>query len=91
MRPRRLAFLLPVLAAMVAGLAPRPAGAQSYFGQNQVQFKRLMWEVMHTDHFDVHYYPEEEAAARMVARMAERSYARLSRILNYEFHDRKPP
>ena len=31
-----------------------------------------------TEHFDIHYYAEEKAAAEQVGRMAERWYARLS-------------
>lgn len=81
---------LAVAVALSGTAAPRAAVAQAYFGQNQVQFKRLIWQVLQTEHFDVYYYPEEEAAARMAARMAERSYARLSRILDYEFRERKP-
>ncbi len=83
--------LLRLAAASLAVAAPAAqAGAQAYFGQNQVQFKRFEWKVVRTDHFEVHYYPEIETAANMVARMAERSYARLSRLLNYQFRERKP-
>ncbi len=67
-----------------------PAGAQSYFGQNQVQFDRFDWKVLETPHFLVHYYPEEADIVTDAARMAERSYARLSRILNHEFREKKP-
>jgi hypothetical protein len=76
--------------AAAACLGAAPLGAQAYFGQNQVQFKQFTWRVIKTDHFEVHYYPEIEAAANIVARMAERSYARLSRILNYQFKERRP-
>jgi hypothetical protein len=82
--------LLALTAALGLAAAPGAAGAQAYFGQNQVQFKRFQWKVIRTDHFEVHYYPEIEAGAQMVARMAERSYARLSRLLNYQFRERKP-
>src|SRR5262245_24317499 len=81
--------LLATLCSLLALAAPA-ASAQAYFGQNQVQFKRFEWKVIKTDHFEVHYYPEIETAANMVARMAERSYARLSRLLNYQFRERKP-
>jgi hypothetical protein len=65
-------------------------GAQGYFGQNQVQYNRLVWRVLETEHFRVHYYKEEKAAVEDAARMAERSYARLSRVLGHEFRERKP-
>jgi len=66
------------------------AGAQGYFGKNQPQYKRFQWRVLETEHFRVHYYKEEKAAVEDAARMAERSYARLSRILGHEFRERKP-
>jgi Tol biopolymer transport system component len=83
---RRMALGL-VLGAIVM---PRTAATQSYFGQNHVQFDKLKWQVLGTQHFDVHYYPSEKEAAYMVGKMAERSYARLSRIFNHQFRERKP-
>jgi dipeptidyl aminopeptidase/acylaminoacyl peptidase len=64
--------------------------AQEYFGQNQVQYKHFKWRVLETEHFLVHYYPEEKSAVTAAARMAERSYARLSRILGHQFREKKP-
>ena len=88
----RTHFFLAAAAGLLSLTAPvaNVVNAQAYFGQNQVQFKQFTWRVIRTDHFEVHYYPEIEAAANMVARMAERSYARLSRLLNYQFKERKP-
>jgi Tol biopolymer transport system component len=76
--------------ALVAWATPRAAGAQFYFGQNQVQYDRLDWRVLETEHFLVHYYPVEREAAMDAARMAERSYARLSRLLQHQFREKKP-
>ena len=56
-----------------------------YFGRNKVQYRTFDFRVLKTPHFDIYFYPEEEAAARDAARMAERWYARLSRILDHEF------
>ena len=56
-----------------------------YFGRQKVQYETFDWWVMKTDHFDVHYYPEEEVATQDAARMAERWYARLSRAFQHEF------
>ena len=66
------------------------AGAQGYFGKNQPQYKRFQWRVLETEHFRVHYYKEEKAAVEDAARMSERAYARLSRVLGHEFRERKP-
>ncbi|MBI1808545.1 MAG: PD40 domain-containing protein [Gemmatimonadetes bacterium] len=70
--------------------APQARAQYQYFGQNQVQYKKLNWKVLTTEHFEVHYYPEMAEGARIAARMAERSYARLSRLLNYQFREKKP-
>jgi Tol biopolymer transport system component len=82
---------LAVLAAGLLGLAaaPRPLAAQ-YFGRNQVQYQTFDFRVLKTPHFDVYYYPEEEASSRDAGRMAERWYARLSRVLDYEFEHKQP-
>ena len=61
-----------------------------YFGRNKVQYRALDFEVIQTEHFDVYFYEEEREAALDAARMAERSYARLSRVLQHEFRERKP-
>jgi Tol biopolymer transport system component len=66
-----------------------PTSAQ-YFGQNKVQYRAFDFKVLQTQHFDIHYYPEEEAAARDAARMAERWYARLSRLLDHQLSSRQP-
>ncbi len=45
---------------------------------------------MRTEHFDLYFYPEERAAAAQAARMAERWYARLSRVFAHKLVDRQP-
>jgi Tol biopolymer transport system component len=66
-----------------------PLHAQ-YFGRNKVQYRAFDFQIIRTRHFDVHYYPAERAAALDAARMVERAYARLSRVLQHEFRERKP-
>jgi len=85
-----------ILTAVVVALgifivAPRVVDAQvGYFGQNKVQYRTFKFQTMKTAHFDVYYYPEEEAAARMAGRMAERWYARFSTLLKHELKNRQP-
>ena len=69
---------------------PSRAGAQEYFGGNKVQYRTFTFEVLHTDHFDIYFYPEEREAAAIAARMAERWRARLERTLNHELSGRQP-
>ncbi len=78
---------LAVAAALLCGSRLE---AQQYFGQNQVQYKHFNWRVLETEHFLVHYYPEEKQAVSAAARMAERSYARLSKVLGHQFREKKP-
>lgn len=66
-----------------------PLTAQ-YFGQNRVQYRAFNFKTIQTEHFEIYYYPEERAGALDAARMAERAYARLSRILHHNFQSRKP-
>jgi hypothetical protein len=87
MKRQLLAVLLVLLAAPL--LAATDAEAQ-YFGRNKVQYRAFDFQIIRTEHFDVYYYPQEREAALDAARMVERSYARLSRVLQHEFRERKP-
>jgi Tol biopolymer transport system component len=78
-----------VVAGVLLSGGASPAAAQ-YFGQNKVQYRSFDFQVLKTEHFDIHYYPEAEAAARDAARMAERWYARLSKVLGHELSSRQP-
>ena len=79
-----------ILASLAVLLCATRLDAQQYFGMNQVQYKHFHWRVIETEHFLVHYYPEERAGAMDAARLAERSYARLSKILDHQFREKKP-
>ncbi|MGZ3331210.1 MAG: peptidase S9, partial [Gemmatimonadaceae bacterium] len=79
-----------VLLFTVALLLGARLDAQQYFGMNQVQYRHFDWQVIETEHWLVHYYPEEKEGAMATARMAERSYARLSKVLDHQFREKKP-
>jgi Tol biopolymer transport system component len=80
--------IVRVLAVALVG-APGLLSAQ-YFGRNKVQYTDFDFKIIQTEHFDVYYYDRERTAALDAARIAERSYARLSKVLNHEFRERKP-
>ncbi len=80
-------MLRVVLALTIFACLPSALHAQ-YFGRQKVQYQDFDWWVMKTSHFDVHYYPQEEAATQDAARMAERWYTRLSRVFQHEFKKR---
>ena len=85
--------LVAALVVSMAGSLAVPARVDAqigYFGQNKVQYRTFTFQVMKTDHFDIYFYPEEEAAARMAGRMAERWYTRLSTLLRHEMKMRQP-
>ena len=84
----RTARLFALASALV--LAAAQTRAQAYFGTNQVEYHKFNWLVIETEHFTIHYYPEEATVAMDVARMSERAYARLSRVFQWEFRDKKP-
>ena len=79
----------PALLLLLSLGVPASLAAQ-YFGRNKVQYSNFNFKIIQTEHFDVYYYDRERVAALDAARMAERSYARLSKVLNHEFRERKP-
>ena len=78
-----------LLAVMFALCSAAPLSAQ-YFGRNKVQYEKFDFKVLATEHFDIYFYPEEEAAVGLAARMAERWYARISKLLQHELRGRQP-
>ena len=73
------------LSALLFGVG----AAEAQFGRNKVHYDRLEFRLLATEHFDIYYYPEEEEATRHAARMAERWYARFSRLLGHKFDRRQ--
>ena len=52
-----------ILATLAVLLCATRLDAQQYFGMNQVQYKHFNWQVIETEHWLVHYYPEEKEGA----------------------------
>jgi len=84
---RRLVAAL--LAALLALAAAQPAAAYA-FGKNKVHYDSFAWQVYHTRHFDLYYYPEEAALASQTALLAEEAYARLAQRLGHQVRQRIP-
>jgi dipeptidyl aminopeptidase/acylaminoacyl peptidase len=87
----RAGLRVAVVTILCVGGAPasRDASAQ-YFGKNKVEYVDFGFRVLATPHFDIYYYPDEQSAAHIAARLAERWYARFSRVLAHEFTNRQP-
>ena len=66
------------------------SAAAQYFGRNKVEYVDFTFRILATEHFDVYYYAREERAALIAAQLAERWYARFSRLLNHQLHSRQP-
>ncbi len=86
--PCLLRLLTALTATFLLGGATSAQGQP--FGQNNVQYRRFDYAVLATEHFDVYFYERERAAAVDGARMAERAYGRLSRLLGHEYRERQP-
>src|SRR5262249_5825725 len=81
--------LLACAAGGLLAAMPAPASAQ-YFGRNKVQFKKLDFQILKTEHFHIYYYPEDPEGIGSAARMADRGRTRRGRILGHELRDRQP-
>jgi Tol biopolymer transport system component len=86
----RRAQLVTILTTFVLSVPFTLSAQGDYFGQNKVQYQKFNFKVLKTDHFDIYFYPEEADAAQVASRMAERWYARLSRLLTHELRGRQP-
>jgi len=80
--------ILALLAA--AGFVSFAMPASAQFGKNKVQYERFEFEVLETEHFRIHFYPQAEPSILDAARMAERAYARLAKVFRHEWDEKKP-
>lgn len=77
------------LVVVLAGLVmATPVAGQ--FGKNKVQYREFDWRVYTSPHFQVHYYPEEEALLPKVVSLAESAYDELSRELDFQIQETTP-
>lgn len=86
---RLKSFLVFLLVLYGIGITVSTINAQ-YFGRNKVQYETFDFKIMKTKHFDIYFYAEEQEAAMQAARIAERWYARLSRVFNDNLRSSQP-
>jgi hypothetical protein len=79
-----------LIVAVVASVTLAPSASAQYFGRNKVQYKKLDFQVLKTEHFDIYYYPEEREGIDIAARMAERWHTRLEQLLAHQLRGRQP-
>ncbi len=77
------------LAGFLAGVGAPGLRAQ-YYGRNKVQYQKFDFKIMKTRHYDIYFYLQDEQTVKLAALMAERWYARLSRMFNHELKGRQP-
>ncbi|HEX9641650.1 MAG TPA: hypothetical protein VGB13_10090, partial [Candidatus Krumholzibacteria bacterium] len=78
-----------VFAFLVILLLGQGAAAQR-FGRNKIQYENFDWRVLSTPHFEIFFYPEEEALAARAAVIAEDAYLRLSEVFDHKFSSQVP-
>lgn len=71
-------------------LCVQVADAQYHFGRNKIQYDDFEWQVLKTEHFDIHYYPEMKELAEHGAFFAEEVYKELENKFNYALNHRVP-
>jgi len=81
-------FLTVLALALPALLWPLAAWGQ--FSQPKVTYERFKWKMYSAPHFDVYYYPEEEAFLEQMVSFAESAYLKLSEDLEHELSVRIP-
>jgi hypothetical protein len=77
-------------ALVVASSLFLPVQADGQFGRNRVRYEPQEFQRLSTEHLDLYHAPGMEGVASDAARLAERAYARLSRLLQHESRDRIP-
>jgi Tol biopolymer transport system component len=82
----RLFLVFLLLAFLGAGLVVEA----QYFGRNKVQYRKFDFKIMKTKHFDIYFYQQDVEVVKQAAMIAERWYARLSRIFGHELNGRQP-
>lgn len=78
-----------VVGLLLACLLLVSGEARAQFGRNKVQYRTFAFQVLHTEHFDIYYYPEEADAARLVGGLAERWRARLGQFFEHDLRGRQ--
>src|SRR2546425_1102807 len=82
--------LTPCVTAIVLMLASGSPASAQYFGQNKVQYKKLDFQILKTDHFDIYFYPGVREGIDIAARLAERWHARLEQLFEHKLRGRQP-
>ncbi|MBK5098425.1 MAG: PD40 domain-containing protein, partial [Gemmatimonadetes bacterium] len=90
-RNRRGALPFLVAGGVILATLGLPSRAEAqYFGRNKVNYETFDFKVLKTEHFDIYYYDDGAEIIPDAARMAERWYARIARLLDHQLKGRQP-
>lgn len=90
-RNRRGALPFLVAGGVILATLGLPSRADAqYFGRNKVNYETFDFKILKTEHFDIYYYDDGAEIIPDAARMAERWYARISRLLDHQLKGRQP-
>ena len=79
-----------VVAIGLALVVPAYGQLGYHFGRNKIQYEDFDWQVLHTEHLDVYFYPQMETLARQGAFFAEEVYKELQNRFNFSLNHRIP-
>jgi hypothetical protein len=71
--------------SLAAGLGTAPEAFAQFGDRN---FPDLEWKSFETEHFIIHYYPEESWTARKIAKYAEIMYPKITGYFNYPLKEK---
>lgn len=86
----KVGLAIAVLAIGLAGVGARTAGAQTYFGQNKVQYRTYDWHSYSSDHFEVYTYTGLDSVALRVLDLAEKANLYLGKHMGHELGRKVP-
>jgi Tol biopolymer transport system component len=75
---------------LILSVALAAAAYGQGFGKNKVRYENFDWHIYQSPHFQVYYYPKEEASLEKVVSFAESAYDRLSQELDYQIQEPTP-
>lgn len=84
--------------ALLFGLGAGDLGAQDIltmqlqqgFGKNKVRYRDFKWEVLESEHLELHFEPEFQDLAVQAIEYLEEAYTHISEILHHELSNRPP-
>jgi len=85
---RRLSLAILII---LFSITSTPLRSQSfYFGKNKIQYVDFEWHIMHGEHVDIYFYPEEREIAGVALEEAEASYRFLEEKFRHHVFRRIP-